>query len=92
MSDIAFPVSVPTYCAADLTLTCPAMVDGDIGQYSITAEALKEHFGARSHREADLMHAFTTHRVRIESIAKDWFEDTQARQISLHCGHVRFAA
>ena len=40
MLEISFPCSVPSYCAASLTLSCPATVNGAPGQYSITAEAL----------------------------------------------------
>ncbi|WP_354682792.1 DUF1488 domain-containing protein [Cupriavidus necator] len=87
MPDITFPRSLPTYCAASLTLSCPATVNGSPTQYSVTAEALEAHFGARSPREEDLVAAFTSNRQRIESL----FELTQAREIVLRSGHFRFA-
>ena len=91
MPEISFPRSVPTYCAASLTLSCPATVNGQPTLYSITAEALETHFGARSPREEDLVRAFTSHRQRIERIAEGLFELTQAREILLRSGHIRFA-
>jgi hypothetical protein len=90
MPDISFPRSVPSYCAASLTLTCPATVDGKPTLYSVTAEALEAHFGARSPLEQDLVEAFTSHRQSIESLARSLFELTQAREIVLRSGHFRF--
>ena len=90
MPEILFPSSVPTYCAASLTLSCPATVNGQPSRYSITAEAFESHFGARSPREEDLVRAFTDHRPRIESIAQSLFELTRSRNIVLRSGHVRF--
>ncbi|MCY1211448.1 hypothetical protein D9M72_231600 [compost metagenome] len=91
MSDITFPRSLPTYCAASLTLSCPATVNGSPTLYSVTAEALEAHFGARSPREEDLVAAFTSNRQRIERLAESLFELTQAREIVLRSGHFRFA-
>lgn len=91
MAEITFPRSLPTYCAASLTLSCPATVDGEPSLYSVTAEALKSQFGARSPREEDLVQAFTAHREQIENIALSWFEMTRAHEIVLRSGHFRFA-
>lgn len=91
MPDIDFPESDPTYCAATLTLSCPAVVNGSPSQYSITAEALESHYGATSPRREDLIQAFSEHRKSIESIAESMFELTEAKDILLRSGHVRFA-
>lgn len=53
MVDITFPNSNPTYCGTSLTLSCPATVNGNRSQYSVTAEALEAYCGARSPREED---------------------------------------
>ncbi|MGO4306110.1 MULTISPECIES: DUF1488 domain-containing protein [unclassified Cupriavidus] len=92
MTEVSFPTSVPTYCAASLTLSCPATVNGSQSQYSVTAEALETHCGARSPREEDLLHAFATNRQRIEQLAESLFELTEAREIVLRSGHFRFAS
>ncbi|WP_454765245.1 DUF1488 domain-containing protein [Cupriavidus campinensis] len=92
MTEISFPSSAPTYCAASLTLSCPATVNGNSSQYSVTAEALEDHCGARSPREDDLRAAFTSNRQRIEQLAETMFELTKAREIVLRSGHFRFAA
>jgi len=89
---ISFPHITPTYCAASLTLSCPAQVDGNDTLYSITAEALESHFGARSTRKEDLVAAFTSNRSRIEQLAVSLFELTEAREIVLRSGHFRFAS
>lgn len=91
MADVSFPSSTPTYCAASLTLSCPAMVNGNDTLYSITAEALESHFGALSPRKEDLVAAFTSNRTRIEQLAETLFELTEAREIVLRSGHFRFA-
>jgi hypothetical protein len=92
MPHVSFPSSVPSYCAASLTLSCPATVNGTSSRYSITAEALESHFGARSPRREDLLQAFTSHRERIESTAESLFELTQAKEILLRSGHFRFVS
>ncbi|MPV68152.1 DUF1488 family protein [Burkholderia sp. BE17] len=48
--------SSPTYTA--LQLCCTVDVDGQPESCAITAEALEDHFGARSALEADLRDAF----------------------------------
>ncbi|CAJ0887538.1 DUF1488 family protein [Ralstonia mannitolilytica] len=57
----------------------------------ITAEALEDHFGARSCRSDDLLSAFRVHRSHIEEVARTLFEQTGAKDITLHSGHFRFA-
>ncbi|WP_454721068.1 MULTISPECIES: DUF1488 domain-containing protein [Cupriavidus] len=91
VKQIVFPKAAPAYSAAELCLACPACVDGVPARYAITAEALEDHFGARSHREADLILAFEGHRDDIESVARQLFEMTAAHHITLHSGHFRFA-
>ncbi|MGY8526612.1 DUF1488 domain-containing protein [Paracidovorax citrulli] len=92
MPDITFPCTVPSYCSASLTLSCPATVNGAPSRYSITAEALESHFGARSASREDLVRAFTDHRQHIERLAERLFELTESREIVLRSGHVRFTS
>ncbi|MBY4898977.1 DUF1488 domain-containing protein [Cupriavidus sp. AU9028] len=92
MPYITFPSSVPSYCGCSLTLSCPATVNGKPSRYSITAEALESHFGARSASREDLVRAFTDHRQHIERLAERMFELTESREIMLRSGHVRFAS
>ncbi|WP_020206678.1 DUF1488 domain-containing protein [Cupriavidus sp. WS] len=91
VKQVRFPKAIPSYCSAELCLACPACVDGAPARYAITAEALEDHFGARSHREGDLIQAFEGHRDDIESVARQLFEMTAAHNIVLHSGHFRFA-
>lgn len=90
MKQIEFSTSDPIYCAAGPVLQCGASVDGSKASYAITAEALEDHFGARSCRSEDLVQAFFGHRSHIEAVARAMFEMTGATQITLHSGHFRF--
>jgi hypothetical protein len=90
MKSIEFPQGLPHYCAADLTLTCTANVDGRPASYAVTAEALEDHFGARSYRQEDLMQALETNRGAIEDMARALFKLTESHTIVLHSGHFRF--
>ncbi|MCO5398847.1 DUF1488 domain-containing protein [Ralstonia soli] len=91
MKQILFPPDEPTYCAAGPLLQCGASIDGSCASYAITAEALEDHFGARSCRSDDLLSAFHVHRGDIEKVARSLFEQTGAKDITLHSGHFRFA-
>ncbi|ATG21797.1 DUF1488 family protein [Ralstonia mannitolilytica] len=91
MKHIRFLPGEPTYCAAGPLLQCGASIDGSCASYAITAEALEDHFGARSCRSDDLLSAFRVHRSHIEEVARTLFEQTGAKDITLHSGHFRFA-
>lgn len=88
---IAFPDDTPAYCAAGPCLDCAATVDGSPASYSVTAEALEDHFGACSLRAEDLLCAFQRHQQEIQDVARTLFEMTGAHRIVLHSGHFRFA-
>ncbi|RZF29794.1 DUF1488 domain-containing protein [Paraburkholderia sp. UYCP14C] len=87
---ISFPPSPPEYCARDLVLGFPALVDDQSVQCAITAEALEDHFGARSLREEDLADAFTAHRFEIELAAQRMLNEVGAKPVLLHSGFFRF--
>ncbi|RQH05514.1 DUF1488 domain-containing protein [Paraburkholderia dinghuensis] len=88
---IIFPKVVPEYSGGELTLAFPAMVDGQRVECTITAEALEDHFGAASPRAEDMLHAFDSHRERIEAVARRLLSDTRAQCLVLRSGYVRFA-
>ncbi|WP_233867420.1 DUF1488 domain-containing protein [Paraburkholderia adhaesiva] len=88
---IIFPNEVPEYSGGELTLAFPAMVDGKRVECTITAEALEDHFGAASPRAEDMLHAFDSHRERIEAVARRLLSDTRAQCLVLRSGYVRFA-
>jgi hypothetical protein len=87
---ISFPSSMPEYCARDLVLAFPALVDDQPVQCAITAEALEDHFGARSLREDDLVDAFLEHRFQIELAAQRLLSEVGAKPVLLHSGFFRF--
>ena len=67
-----------------------ASVDGRLACYAVTAEALEEHFGARSWRQEDLLQAMESHRGTIEDMARSLFKLTDSHNIVLRSGHFRF--
>ncbi|WP_233853621.1 DUF1488 domain-containing protein [Paraburkholderia sp. HD33-4] len=87
---ISFPSSPPEYCGRDLALAFPALVDDQPVQCAITAEALEDHFGARSLREDDLIEAFVAHRFQIEQGAARLLNEVGAKPVLLHSGFFRF--
>jgi len=89
---ISFPFCRPDYCARDLVLTFPAHVDHQPVQCAITAEALEDHFGARSLREEDLIDAFTAHRHDIEVAARRMLNEVGGNPVLLHSGYFRFCS
>jgi hypothetical protein len=88
---IHFPQERPEYCARDLVLAFPAEVDGARVQCAITAEALEDHFEARSLREDDLIEAFDTHRQPIEHAARNLLHEVGPKPVMLHSGYFRFS-
>ncbi|KVT61887.1 DUF1488 domain-containing protein [Burkholderia ubonensis] len=89
---ISFPAEKPAYCAPDLILAFPALVEGGRVQCAITAEALEDHFGAASPREQDLADAFVRNRPVIESAARRMLEEVGGRPVLLHSGFFRFCS
>ncbi|KVD97486.1 hypothetical protein WI90_31115 [Burkholderia ubonensis] len=87
---ISFPAEKPEYCAPDLVLAFPAIVEGGRVQCAITAEALEDHLGAASPREQDLADAFARNRPVIESAARRMLKEVGGRPILLHSGFFRF--
>ncbi|HTR05944.1 MAG TPA: DUF1488 domain-containing protein [Paraburkholderia sp.] len=87
--DITFPDRPPHYDANRLRLTFSATA-GDLHiECAITAEALEDHFGAASLREADLCSAFLAHRAAIEKAAARMIEATKSDAVTLHSGYFR---
>lgn len=88
--DIHFPADPPRYCGPDLTLTFAALVDGERVNCSITAEALEDHFGAKSPREEDTLRAFNGNRHKIERAARRLLQELGKKPVILHSGYFRF--
>ncbi|EIP86965.1 hypothetical protein A33K_16568 [Burkholderia humptydooensis MSMB43] len=88
---ISFPLDPPPeYCARDLVVAFPALVDGEYVQCAITAEALEDHFGAASLKEDDLLAAFDLHRGKIEHAARRMLDEIGGKPVLLHSGFFRF--
>jgi hypothetical protein len=89
---ISFPHDPPKYCARDLVVAFPAIVDDDPVQCAITAEALEDHFGAASLREEDLLGAFNAHRFAIQLASRRMLNEVGGKPVLLHSGFFRFFA
>jgi len=87
---ISFPAESPAYCAVDPALAFSALVDGVRLKCTITAEALEDHFGARSLREDDLKKAFGAHIHAIHVAARRIFTELGVMPVALHSGYFRF--
>ncbi|MBR8358266.1 DUF1488 domain-containing protein [Burkholderia vietnamiensis] len=88
---IAFPPEPPEYRGRDLVVAFSARVDGHGVPCAITAEALEDHFGARSLLERDLLVAFEAHWPAIEAMAARMLAEIGGRPVLLHSGHFRMA-
>lgn len=86
---ISFPRTAPEFDSEAFTLVFPADVDGSQIECGITAEALEDHFGARSISEADLVTAFGAHRHAIEDAAARLIEAERGAPVVLHSGLFR---
>ncbi|HEV3104929.1 MAG TPA: DUF1488 domain-containing protein [Trinickia sp.] len=83
---ITFPQEPAEYCGRDLVLAFAALVDGERVQCAITAEALEDHFGARSLREQDVVKAFELNRHTIERAAQELLRELGKKPVLLHSG------
>jgi Protein of unknown function (DUF1488) len=72
---ITFVDQPPVFDGDDLAIHFTALVDGEATVCSITAEALRDHFGAASSREDDLMQAFEQGCARIHAVCAESLDD-----------------
>lgn len=86
---VSFPRTAPEFDSESFILKFPAEVKGERIECAITAEALEDHFGARSISETDLVDAFAAHRGAIEEAAATLIEATHGAPVVLHSGVFR---
>ncbi|WP_350029689.1 DUF1488 domain-containing protein [Caballeronia sp. ATUFL_M2_KS44] len=89
--DIAFPATPPVYQGDEPALTFDAVADGEHIACTISAEALRDHFGAASSREEDLRRAFENNRVAIEGAAEQLLTSVGRKPVVLRSGYFRFS-
>jgi hypothetical protein len=87
--NITFPHRDPVFDGEDYLVRFMTNVDAVETECAISAEALEDHFGAKSALEADLLAAFTNERTRIEAIGKQALERNGGRPVVLRSGVVR---
>ncbi len=88
---ITFADEPPVYDGGDLAIDFTALVDGNAVVCSISAEALEDHFGAKSSRAEDLMPAFEQGRARIRSVCAEALDSSGGKSVVLRSGLFRVA-
>lgn len=81
--EIDFPNMVMPKVTAMGTVSFQTRVDGEYLWCEISCEALRDHFGALSMNENDLLHAFHTGRTKIEQAARNLLESNGGRPVLL---------
>lgn len=87
--NVLFPEGPLDYDAEQFALIFPAIADSVAIECAITAEALEDHYGARSPHEPDLREAFCANRAAIETVAARLIEEMNGASITLHSGYLR---
>jgi hypothetical protein len=72
--EISFPNLVKPKLTAMGTISFQTLVDGEYMWCEITCEALRDHFGAVSMDENDLLYTFFTFQPDIQSVARHCIE------------------
>jgi len=88
--NIHFPEDTPLYNACELRLGFPVDVDGQRLTCYVSAEALEDHFGARSPSEDHLMRSFALHRRTIQAAAERALRKLDGTAVVLNSGYFRF--
>ncbi|VVD63787.1 hypothetical protein PCO31010_00246 [Pandoraea commovens] len=87
---IEFPHVAPAYNADDMTIEFAADCERKRIVCAISAEALEDHFDAKSCHVDDLMVAFKAHRASIEKTAERYLLLCHGAPVLLRSGHFRW--
>ena len=88
---ITFADEAPVYDGDDLAVHFAALIDGEPVVCSITAEALEDHFGAKSPREEDVLDAFAHGSARIRAVCAEVLDENGGQPAVLRSGLFRVA-
>ncbi len=89
---IAFSDEAPIFNGAALTVEFTAVVQERNVRCAITAEALKDHCGAPSILEDDLLNAFVTNKTKILHVCQQALKDNAGGSVILRSGYFRVYA
>ncbi|WP_150723415.1 DUF1488 family protein [Pandoraea capi] len=87
---IEFPHVAPVYNADDISIEFAVDCERKRIVCAISAEALEDHFEAKSCHVDDLMSAFKTHRASIEKFAARYLQLCHGAPVFLRSGHFRW--
>ena len=88
---ITFADEAPVFDGDELAIHFAALIDGEPVVCSISAEALEDHFGAKSPREDDLLDAFARGSARIRAVCAEVLDDNGGQPAVLRSGLFRVA-
>jgi hypothetical protein len=87
---IVFPEQAAEYCASNLTVVFPALVDGRPVACAISVEALEDHFAVRRNDRDGWLRAFESSRNAILITAREHLELGGGAAVLLKSGHFPF--
>lgn len=87
---IEFPRVAPAYNADDMSIEFAVDCERKRIVCAISAEALEDHFEAKSCHVDDLMAAFKAHRASIEKAAERYLLLCHGAPVLLRSGHFRW--
>ena len=86
---IEYPDDEPVFDGAQMVVRFSATVDGVLLVCAITAEALEDHFGARSPLPQDMLRAYHEGLKRIRSVCSRAIEANDGAAVVLRSGLFR---
>jgi hypothetical protein len=86
---IAFSDKPPVFDGSQMVVRFEADVNGVPVACAVSAEALEDHFGARSTLEADLLHAYEKGRTRVRSVCELALRQSGGAAVILRSGLFR---
>jgi len=86
---IAYPDEEPVFDGAQMVVRFAAVVDGVELACAVTAEALEDHFGARSALPEDILRAYHEGTERIRSVCTRAIEANDGAAVVLRSGLFR---
>ena len=86
---IDFPEGQRIWNGSELRVDFPVRVNSELVLCSISAEALEDHFGAKSTLEAEVLGAFDAQQQRIHALCRRALEDNKGQPVVLRSGLIR---
>ena len=86
---IEFPQGQRVWNGTEMQVDFPVTIDSNDVLCSISAEALEDHYGARSALEDDVLGAFDQQAGRIQAVCRQAIEGNDGQPVVLRSGLIR---